>query len=315
MKKLKIIFILLIVGIFVSSSAQAYWIWTPKTKKWINPKYAPKDKPEYQFDYAKTFYDIKKYKRTIVEMKRVIKYFPRSSYAAEAQYYIGLCMEALDKPYDAYLAYQKVVDKYPYSERRDSVIERQFKIGELYLEGKKEHKFLGIDIALQDPAITIFDKIVVNSPYGRLADLAQYKLGLAYMKRGYFNDAKKAFEKLLEEYPDSEWADKATFQIATCSSAASLGSSYDQTNTEEAVKKFEDFIEENPDAPIVKDALKNLQELREKEAKASFETARFYETQRAYESARIYYSDILNNYANTSWASKAQARLEALEGK
>jgi outer membrane protein assembly factor BamD len=301
--------------LFLAVNAHAYWIWTPKSKKWINPKYAPKDSPELQFEYAKGYYDNQEYKRAIVEMRRVIKYFPRSSSAAEAQYYEGLCYEGLGKPYQAHLSYQKHIDKYPFSERREAVIEQQFKIGELYLEGKVEHKFLGIDLSLEDPAIEIFNKVVQNSPYGTYADLAQYKLGLAYMKRGYFKEAKDAFEKLLDEYPDSKWADNAKYQIATCASAASLGSPYDQSNTEDAASKFEDFIAENPDAPIVKDALKNLRELKEKEAKANYEIAQFYETQKAYQSAKIYYQDILTNYANTSWVDKAKARLDALEGK
>lgn len=315
MKKLALAIVLLACGMFLASNVYAFWIWTPKSKKFINPKYAPKDSPEDQFLYAKSFYDDKDYKRTIVEMKRVIRYFPRSSYAAEAQYYIGLCMECLDRPYHAYLAYQTLIDKYPYSERRESVIEREFQIGGLYLEGKKEYKFLGMDIALEDPAIEIFNKVVKNSPYGNYADAAQYKLGLAYMKRGYFKEAQEAFEKLLEEYPDSDWADKTNYQIAACASAASLESSYDQSTTQEAVKKFEDFIAENPDAPIVRDALKNLRDLKEKEAKASFEIAEFYEIQRAYDSAKIYYQDILTNYPNTIWAPKAKDRLRALEGK
>ena len=47
------------------SPAYPYWIWTPKTGKWVNPKTMVKPSPKEQFDYAKEFYELKKYEDSI----------------------------------------------------------------------------------------------------------------------------------------------------------------------------------------------------------------------------------------------------------
>src|SRR3989338_11706230 len=82
-----------------SDAAQAYWIWTPETKKFINPKYAVKDSPKEQFDWAMSFYDAKDYQRAASEFERLTKHYEYSEYASRAQYYAGLCYENMDKYY------------------------------------------------------------------------------------------------------------------------------------------------------------------------------------------------------------------------
>ena len=57
----RIILSLCIIFALSASPAYPFWIWTPKTGKWVNPKNLPKDSPKAQFDYAKGFYDEKKY--------------------------------------------------------------------------------------------------------------------------------------------------------------------------------------------------------------------------------------------------------------
>ncbi|MCK4463352.1 MAG: hypothetical protein KAU58_03470, partial [Candidatus Omnitrophica bacterium] len=54
----KIILILLIAFFSVLNSKEAlcFWVWTPKSQKFVNPKYAVKDSPQQQYDWAMSFY-------------------------------------------------------------------------------------------------------------------------------------------------------------------------------------------------------------------------------------------------------------------
>ena len=88
----RIILILFLLITVSSTPAYPYWIWTPKTKKFINPKSLPKSTPKEQFEYAKSFYDIKKYEDAIREFRKVLKSYPKSFEASESQYYIGLAV-------------------------------------------------------------------------------------------------------------------------------------------------------------------------------------------------------------------------------
>jgi outer membrane protein assembly factor BamD len=313
---MKCIFSLLVLIFLLSSvnPAYPYWIWTPKTGKWVNPKYAVRPTPKEQLEYAQTIYNDKKYKEARREFQRLIQYYPKSAEAAEAQYYLGLSEEREDNPYAAYLAYQKVIDKYPFSQRIQEIIEKEYKIAESFMAGKTR-KALGINLPVENPAIEIFRKVVDNSTYGPLAASAQYKLGLVLKGLGRYFEAEEEFQKVIANYPKSEWIDAAKFQIASCRASLSRSPDYDQEATKEAKNKFEEFVKEHPDAALSRDAEDNIQKLQEKEAESAFTTGRFYEKQKIYQSARIYYDYVIGNYPKSIWAAKSLERLQAMERK
>jgi len=293
--------------------AYSYWIWTPKSGKFINPKNEPKPTPKAQFDFAKGFYDEKKYEDAKREFKKLTKAYPKSFEASEGQYYLGLIEEEQGNLYEAYQAYQRVIDKYPFSVRIQEINEREYKIAEAFLNGAKR-KVMGVAVPMvENPAVEIFMKVVENSTYGPLAPKAQYKLGLALKSVLRYYEAEDAFSKVVSNYPTSEWADAAKFQIATCRAAVSRGPEYDQGAAGEAKQKFEEFVREHPDAALSQEAEKNIQELSDKEAASHFNIARFYEKQKAFQAAKIYYEETITDYPNSPWAAKSAERLAIIE--
>ncbi|MDD2688784.1 MAG: outer membrane protein assembly factor BamD [Candidatus Omnitrophica bacterium] len=308
----RIILSLVILFSLSLNTAYPYWIWTPKTGKWINPKTAPKPTPKGQFEYSMSFYNEKKYEDAKREFKKLIKNYPKSFEASESQYYLGLTEEAQGNLYEAYQAFQKVIDKYPFSERIQEIIEREYKIAEAFISGEKR-KALGLTLPVENPAIEILTKVVENSTYGPLAPKAQYKLGVVLKGLLRYYEAEDAFNKVISNYPNSEWVEPSKFQIASCRAAVSRGADYDQGAAEEAKQKFEDFVKEHPDAVLTLDAEKNIGQLRDKEAESNYNAAKFYEKQKEYDSAKIYYNDIINNYPDSPWEEKALERLKIIE--
>lgn len=310
----RIILSLLIISFLSVQPAYSYWIWTPKSGKWVNPKNLPKDNPQEQFVYAKAFLDNDKFEEAKREFRKLLKAYPKSAEAAESQYYLGVIEEKQGRPYEAYQAYQMVIDKYPFSERIQEIIEQEYRIGERFMSGEKR-KAMGIELPVDNPAIEIFAKVVENSTYGPLAPKAQYKLGLVLKGLMRYYEAEDEFNKLVTRYPDSEWASAAKFQIASCRASLSKGPAYDQGAAEEAKEKFEVFVKEHPDAVLSLDAQKNIAQIREKEAEGFYNIGRFYEKQRQFESAKIYYNDIIDNYPESSFAKDAAIRLQIMEHK
>ena len=313
MRRRILIFAVIFLGL-TFGSAYPYWIWTPKTGKWVNPKTAVKPTPKEQLDFAKSLYDIKNYEEAKREFKKVLKSFPKSFEASESQYYLGLIEEAQGNLYEAYLAYQKVIDKYPFSERIKDIIEAEYKIAERFMQGKKR-KALGLSLPVENPAIEIFTKVIENSAYGPKAAAAQYKLGLVLKGLLRYYEAEEAFNKVISNYPDSSWVEAAKFQIASCRAAVSKGPDYDQGASKEAKDKFEEFVQEHPDAVLSRDAEKNIEQLKEKETESNFNIALFYEKQKAYPAARVYYNAIIENNPDSKWAARALERLRVMEKK
>ncbi|MCK9572112.1 MAG: outer membrane protein assembly factor BamD [Candidatus Omnitrophica bacterium] len=310
----RIILSLFIIFALWLQPAYPYWIWTPKSGKWVNPKNLPKDSPKEQFVYAKSFLDDKKYEESKREFRKLLKAYPKSFEASESQYFLGVIFQAQGNSYEAYQNYQKVIDKYPFSERIQEIIELEYSIGEKFMAGEKR-KAMGITLPVDNPAIEIFGKVVENSTYGPLAPKAQYKLALVLQGLHRYYEAEDEFNKVISRYPDSEWSTAARYQIASCRASLSKGPAYDQGSAQEAKEKFLEFVRDHPDAVLSLDAEKNINQLRDKEAESSFGIGRFYEKQEFFDAARIYYHAVIDNYPDTSWAAQAVERLQLMELK
>lgn len=298
-----------------TGSACAYWIWTPQSKKFVNPKYAVKDSPKEQFDWAMTFFDSKDYQRAAAEFEKLTKNYEYSEYAAKAQYYAGVSYELMGKFYQAFQSYQKTIDNFPNIENMDEIIEREYHIGNLYLT-RSNPKIMGADIiSSMDRAIEIMKRVVENAPYGRIADMAQFKLGEAYKKIEGYDEAIEAFQKVVDNYPKSEFYERARYEVAYCAYMASLNPAYASEPTDRAIKAFEDFAQSNTDDTMSKEAEATIQRLKDKAAEKSMATARFYDNQKRYDSALLYYEDVLERFPDSSSAREAKVKIEYLKKK
>ncbi|MCB9747242.1 MAG: outer membrane protein assembly factor BamD [Candidatus Omnitrophica bacterium] len=310
------ILLTILIILFSAANASAFWIWTPETNKWVNPKYSVKETPIEQLELARDYYKKKDYKEAIKEFNKLIKHYPKAVEAPEAQYYIGLCLEEQDEFYEAVKEYQVVIDKYPFSERSAEIVKRQYDIGEKLLEGRKDRsKFIEAIAGTNYDVIDIFRKVIKNAPYGELAPPAQYKIGLYLLEKGLFQEARDEFEKVLNDYPDNEWSKAAKYQIAISDSRRSTNVEYDQKITQSAVEEFKEFVDIYPDAELSREAKKHIQTLRDKEAKNAYMIAQFYEKQQNYKAAKIYYQAVVDEHSNSKWSSKALVKIREMTEK
>lgn len=304
---------ILFLWLTVSAVAHAYWIWTPQTGTWINPKWAVKDTPQEQFDWAMKFYKVKEYKKAVDEFLKLVRYYPQAELAAEAQYYAGQSFEALEECEQAFFAYQKAIETYPFSKRMEDMIAREYEIANKFYAGERI-KVWGIPTFPSIwKAIEVYQKVVDNAPYGKYADQALYKIGECYKKAGDFQQARLAFQKLVDEHPESKLAEEASFQVGLCASQASLKPTYDQSVTDEALKEIEDFSRRHPESNLTDEADKMRQALREKKAQSDLSIAEFYLRQKAYDAAAVYYKNIIENFPDTNCAKMADEQLKEIE--
>jgi len=300
----------------VAESGFAFWVWTPETNKWVNPKYAVKETPSEQLQYAVAFYEAKEYHEARRELEKLINHYPRAREAADAQYYLGRSWEDQEKLQEAFENYQLVIDKYPFSERSAEIVERQYHIGLKLLEGEgRRSEFSQAFSGVNESVIDIFEAVIKNAPYGNLAAPSRYKIGLYFLENNMFQEARDEFEKVLNDYPDSEWAKAAKYQTAVCDAKRSTGAPYDQKITQTAVEEFKKFVEHYPEADLSDAAKKQIQGLRNREAESQFQIAQFYEKQKKYEAAKIYYETIANDFRDSSWAAEALKKIRDLNQK
>lgn len=298
--------------------AQAFWVWTPETNKWVNPKYAVKDTPKEQFDFAMGFFEGKEYKEALREFRKLLKNYPRAVEAPDAQFYIGKVFEVEGDLMGAFKQYQKVVDRYPFSERSADIVQQQYDIAVNMLEGEQKRGMLKEIIAGSGPdydVIEVFRTVIKNAPYGPLAAVSQYKIGLYLMEKGMYPEARDEFEKVINDYPTSEWVKPAQYQVAVADSKRSVAPEYDQRITAAAKEEFEDFLEVYPDAELSENAKNEIDRLKDKEAENNFVIAQFYEKQKQFDSAKIYYQIVVDEYPTSKWSSRSLKRIRELNKK
>lgn len=313
MRKVAIIFIVFFFAL--SCPGFAFWIWTPQSNRWENPKYSVKGSPQEQLEIGQELLRSENYKDAMREFRKLIKHYPKSFEAPLAQFGIAECYEGMGQSYKAFQEYQKIIEKYPFSDLGPQVVERQHLIGERLLEHPEKSKFVRTLMGSEYDVVDIFRTVIKNAPYGPFAAVSQYKIGLYLLEKKMYQEARDEFVKVVYDYSNSEWVKSAKYQIALVDTARSALPGYDQKITQAAVRQLEEFVDVYPDAELVSKAQQEISQLQEKEAESSFLIARFYEKQKNYTSAKIYYQSIVDQFPNSSWAPKAIEQISIIKDR
>lgn len=319
MKKTGIVILFIgICSVLAVSRIFAYWEWTPKAGRWINPKYYVGETSSEQWGIAMELYKANDYEKALKEFKKLLEYFPASTEAPEAQFMIGDCQERLGSPYEACQSYQEVIEKYPSTNRLKEIVERQKKIADYFYthqsadESIKE-KAKGIfTLSKWEKAANIYQMAIKNYPYYEKADEMQYRIADCYMKMGKYETAATELEKLSSQHLNSSWIDDAEYQKAICWLNTSKKFPNSEQLFERVIKSFKEFIEKYPESEFISKAKEGLKKLNEKKSKRIYEIAKFYEKSGDLNAAKIYYRQVIEQFPDSVWAGISKSNLTTI---
>src|SRR5438034_1557942 len=254
-------------------------------------------------------------KRAIRAYKTLVKRHPKDTLAAGALFRAGELQEQRRDYLQAAQSFSQLVLRYPSSPHFDEAIEAQFRIGEIYLAGKKL-KILGIPIASSlDRAVTIFADVVRTAPYGKYTARAQFDIGLAREKQGANDAAIQAYQAVVDKFPNEPIAVDAQYQIGYIwFTAAQLGTK-DAAAAVNAKTAFEDFLFHYPKSEKAAQARANLEILEHKQTANSYKVAKFYDKQKYYRAAVIYYNEVIRQQPGSQESNEAKKRIDQLRAK
>ncbi len=255
-------------------------------------------------------------KRAINAYKSLVRKHPKDALAPGAAYRASELLEQDHNYIQAAEAYRSVVEKYPASPRFGDAIEAQFRIGEMYLNGKKI-KLMGISVANSlDHAVDIFAAIVRTAPYGKYTARAQFDIGRAREKEAAGPAAIQAYQAVVEKFPNSPVAPDAQYQIGYIYMTASTrDGTNDASSAANARTAFQDFLFRYPNSEKAAQARANLGLLEHKQTSSSLDIAKWYDKQKYYRSAVIYYNEVIRQQPGSSESEKARKRIEQLTKK
>ncbi len=274
-----------------------------------------------QLDVAQQAFNSGDYDTTLHAAHRILRMWPLSDYAPDAEYLVGRCLEATDRDEAAFNAYQNLIEKYPRSSHYEEVLWRQYEIANRFLGGQwfRVLGYIPLYPSMNRTA-ELFDKIVSNGPYSVVAPHAQLRIGAAREKQKDFPDAVKAYATAADRYYNQPTiASDALFREGLSYARQAAKAEYDQNTAVQAIERFTDFLTLYPDDRRVPRAQKAIALLKAEQVRGNYEIARFYEdskTLNASQRARgaiVYYNEVLQLDPNSPYAAAARQRIETLK--
>jgi len=267
------------------------------------------------FDIAQAAETAGNYSRAIKANRAIVRKHPHDALAPAAAYRYAQLQEKVGDYLKAAAAYRVLVEQYPKDSHFEEAIEAQFRIGEMYLQGKKT-KLLGIPVKVsKDKAVEIFAAIVRTAPYGKYTARAQFDIGLATEKAGDAEAAVLAYQAVVEKFPNDPIAADAQYQIGYIWFKSSKNGIRDPKAAANAKIGFQDFLFRYPKSEKAAQARENLRLLDQRQTSNSFEIAKFYDKQKYYKAAVIYYNDVIRQEPGSTVGTMAKKRVEELRAK
>ncbi|MBI9033706.1 MAG: outer membrane protein assembly factor BamD [Bacteroidales bacterium] len=158
-------------------------------------------------------------------------------------------------------------------------------------------------------ALQLFDQIMPVFKGTDKAERLNYFYAQSYYQQEDFIMASYYFKKFAKEFPRSEHADEAAFLSAYCKYKESPKYSLDQTNTMDAIKELQVFLNIHSESKFSAQCNDLIDELRAKLEKKEFEIANLYLKMSDYRAAITSYSGLLKNYPDTEYKELAMFRL------
>jgi outer membrane protein assembly factor BamD len=161
------------------------------------------------------------------------------------------------------------------------------------------------DKAKYEKAIRLFEQIAPSYKGKPQAEKLFYMYSQSYYKTKQYYLAGYQFESFASSYPKSEKQEEALFLGAQCFTKLSPVYSLDQTDTDKAVDKLQNFIDTYPNSAYLPEANALVKEMRYKLEKKAFENAKQYNTISDFKAAQIAFDNFISDFPGTSFKEDA----------
>lgn len=228
------------------------------------------------FKLGKEKYDNKKYLTSIDYFQTLVYNYPGESIIDTAQYYLALSYYSQEEYELAQVEFNRLVVNYPSSAYFEHAL---FMKAVSFFEGTPKH--FGLDQSDLYVAIRQFEDFIIDYPESVLVEDAKKYLNIAhtrlahkffnsaevYERIGTYKSAQIYYQKVIDDYTDTEYAAPATFGIGKML--------YRQKKYDEATTRLNDFITVFPDHILVPEARELLEKTSYLNAESAFQKGEY----------------------------------------
>ena len=145
-----------------------------------------------------------------------------------------------------------------------------------------------------------FNFILMRGAGTELGDDAQYFLGESYYLNKEYIFAIEEYSKLVRNMGYSPFAEKARFRICESYTKSSPDYYNDQSYTEKAIIRYQEFVDDYPETEHLNSALTSIKVLRNKLAKKIYETGILYIKMDEFIPARMSFNQLVDDFYDTN---------------
>ena len=160
---------------------------------------------------------------------------------------------------EAFIHYRRLMVQYPYTVRTVEISKRVWVIGKELID--REGAWFGDLSSRHEVGVDALNFLVTTFPRSSYADDAWKELAEAFALNHQHQAVADIYERLIREYPESEWADLATYRVTREYRAQSRGFEYDVDPLLRSHAALKRYLRAFPDGNFVAQAEADLQEL------------------------------------------------------
>ena len=266
--------------------------------------HASKVPPNEQFAAAAALEDSGKRSDACAAYDRLVRSFPYSAAASQAQLRLGRLLEKRGKYKKAYEEYLYMLYFYPENAPADSLLRQMYAIANYYRTKGKESR-----------AIDYFERLAQIAPQWTHTPEVLLQVGAMHFKNKDYYDAAEAFDSVTSNHPGTKEALAALAQHALVLHALSLKYPRDEAIMIRAIAittaALRDCPVDIPERPVL---AANLDDIRLRRSERYFQMAVFYDkSSYAPETRAAAYRDYLRRFPTGPHADKAKERLAKIE--
>lgn len=320
--------LLLLTGVIVSlggvARAAGEWEWTAG-QGWMRGAGVARPTPKEQLHYA---YELEKRSEFMDAARQyflLVQNFPASEEAGIGLQRLARCLFEMENYYTSYKAIEQVIETYPNTGRMSDLVEIELRIAKKMMVSQTPDLLSGREERTREHnirrSLEILDSVIEHDPYGPVAAEAYLVKGEAHMFINEVAAARKAFEMVRDEFPRSDYVERARLGILTADSLMGQARPQEVQEQIEVVREMERERsagrepEDYEDMEEIDDVEGTIRQLAEVEAGKMMEQAEQYRrmsTRKGVTSSEFLYKEIVRRYPGTPQAEEAMARLGSI---
>ena len=220
-------------------------------------------------------------------------------------------------PWQEFELIETLLKRFPDYANIPAAVAREYELGDAYFRGKREPAFYAMRMIpwLTGPDRTeeIYTAVLKRAPYAEQAPTARLRLAFIYDQKGEVRKSLDELRTVVEKFPSSKSYKLALLALGYGCYEMALRGDGDGRYARECAAMCEQYIRKFPDDAAIPMVKRNLQRIRDAQAKRLYDMAEFYRRQGRKEASGRYLARVVREFPETEIAAGSESKLAELD--